>query len=108
LRFGCFHSCTGKLRQIFRRERCHASHKLSRATHSKVESFISPSENKTLLGTLRPVVLAGQILGPLVGEFAGAQSRGLTDFDQVAVGVPHVTANLSTAIDRRRHKLGPF
>src|SRR5262245_24624678 len=53
--------------------------------------------NNTLLGTLRPVVLSGQILGPLLGEFARAQSRGLTDFDQVAVGVPHVTANLSTA-----------
>ena len=64
--------------------------------------------NKTPLGTPRPFVLAGQILGPLFGEFAGAQSRGLTNFDQVAVGVPHVTANLSTAIDRRRHKLGPF
>ena len=68
----------------------------------------SSSENKILLGTLRRVVLTGQILGPLLCEFAGAQSRGLTNFDQVAIGVPHVTANLSTAIDRRRHKLGPF
>ena len=33
------------------------------------------------------VVLARQILGPLLGEFALAQSRGLADLDQVAVGV---------------------
>src|SRR5262245_60705929 len=70
--------------------------------------------NTSACGTTRsssrcaPVVLSGQILGPLLGEFASAQSRGLTDFDQVPVGVPHVAANLSTAIDRRRHKLGPF
>lgn len=56
--------------------------------------------------SLLTVVLTGQIFGPLLGEFAGAQSRGLTIFDQVAVGVSHV--NLSTAIDRRRHELGPF
>lgn len=63
---------------------------------------------RSLLSTLRPVVLTGQILGALLCEFTSAQSRGLTDFDQVAIGVPHVTANLSTAINRRRHKLGPF
>jgi hypothetical protein len=53
------------------------------------------------------VVLARQVLGPLLGEFALEQSRGLADLDQVAVGVPHVAADLSTAIDRRRHELGP-
>src|SRR4030095_695387 len=54
------------------------------------------------------VVLAWQILGPLLGEFALEHSRGLADLDQVAVGTSHVTANLGTAIDRRRHELGPF
>ena len=54
------------------------------------------------------VVLAGQVVGPLLGESAVEQSGGLADFDHVAVGVPHVTANLSTTIDRRRHELGPL
>ena len=52
-------------------------------------------------------LLSREILGPLLGEFALEQSRGLADLDQVAVGVPHVAANLGTAIDRRRHELGP-
>src|SRR5439155_20537218 len=33
---------------------------------------------------------------------------GLANFDQVAVRVAHVAPDLSTAIDRRRHELGPF
>jgi hypothetical protein len=41
-----------------------------------------------LHGTPRcPVPLAGQIFGPLLGEFAFAQAGGLADFDHVAVGV---------------------
>src|SRR5262245_2078250 len=78
------------------------------AAGESVDQNFQDAGTKRSLATLRPIVLAGQILGPLLGEFATAQSRGLTDFDQVAVGVPHIAANLSTAIDRRRHKLGPF
>src|SRR5262245_62239525 len=54
------------------------------------------------------MVLARQILGPLLGEVSFEQSRGLADLDQVAVGVTHVAANLGAAIDRGRHELGPF
>src|SRR6478736_8831949 len=50
--------------------------------------------------------LSRQILGPLLGEPALEQSGGLADLDHVAVGVAHVAADLSTAIDRRRHELG--
>src|ERR687887_466057 len=48
-----------------------------------------------------------EILGPLLGEPAFEQAGGLADFDHVAVRVAHVAANLRTAIDRRRHELGP-
>src|SRR5262245_66181699 len=54
------------------------------------------------------MVLARQILRPLLGEVSFEQSRGLADLDQVAVGVTHVAANLRAAIDRGRHELGPF
>ena len=60
-------------------------------------------------GTLRSrAALAWQIFGPLVGEFSGEQLGGLAEFDQVAVGVLHVAADLGTAIDRRRDELGPL
>src|SRR4029453_14354313 len=52
--------------------------------------------------------LARQVFGPLLGESALEQSGGLADFDQVAVGVAHVAADLSPPIDRGRHELGPF
>src|SRR6478752_6475260 len=49
-----------------------------------------------------------QILGSLLRELAFAQSGGLADLDQVAVGVPHIAADLRAAIDRRRHEFGPL
>src|SRR6478672_10020126 len=49
-----------------------------------------------------------QILGSLLRELAFAQSGGLADLDQVAVGVPHVAADLRAAIDRRRYEFGPL
>src|SRR6185503_13407469 len=51
---------------------------------------------------------AGQIFRPLLGEFSFEQSGGLADFDHVAVGVPHVAADLCTAIERGCHELGPL
>ena len=50
--------------------------------------------------------LAGQIFGPLFRELAVEQPGRLADFDHVAVGVPHVAADLGAAIEWRRHELG--
>ena len=53
-------------------------------------------------------LLAGQVFRSLLGELPLEHSGGLADFDHVAVGVSHVAADLSTAIDRRRDELGPL
>jgi hypothetical protein len=45
------------------------------------------------------------IFGPLLGESAFEQPGGLADFDHVAVGAPHVAADLGTVIDRWGHFL---
>jgi hypothetical protein len=52
--------------------------------------------------------LAGQVFRSLLGQLPSEHSGGLADFDHVAVGVTHVAADLSTAVDRRRDELGPF
>jgi hypothetical protein len=49
---------------------------------------------------LIPSPLAGQVFRSLLGELPVKRSGGLADFDHVAVGVSHVAADLSTAIDR--------
>src|SRR5437763_17057404 len=51
-------------------------------------------------------VLTRQVLRPLGGKVAGDKPGGLTHLDQVAVWVPHVAADLSPAVDRRREKVG--
>src|ERR1700729_308629 len=55
-----------------------------------------------------PSPLAGQVFRSLLRELPLEHSGGLADFDYVAVGVSHVAADLGTAIDRRRHELGPL
>src|SRR5689334_24745560 len=49
---------------------------------------------------------AREILRALRGELAVQQSSGLADLNQVSVRVPHVTADLRSAIDRRCDELG--
>ena len=60
-----------------------------------------------VIALTRPSLLAGQVFGALLGELSMEGSGGLADFDHVAVGVSHVAADLSKAIDRRRDELGP-
>jgi hypothetical protein len=52
--------------------------------------------------------LARQVFRSLLGELPMERSGSLADFDHVAVGISHVAADLSTAIDRRRDELGPL
>ena len=56
----------------------------------------------------RTLSLAGQIFGPLLGEFPFEHSGALPDLDHVPVGVAHVAADLGDAVDRRCHELGPL
>ena len=52
---------------------------------------------------------AWEILRALCGEMAMQQAGGLTDLDKVSVRVPHVAADLRSAVDRRRHETSvPF
>jgi hypothetical protein len=88
---------TAQLR-LLRKQRCSNAH--GRLKTGKANP-VAPAQTVAERG----VVLARQILGPLLGEFALTQSRGLADLDQVAVGVSQVTANLGTAIDRRNREL---
>src|SRR5579859_130040 len=50
-------------------------------------------------------VSAGEIRRALLGEMAVQRARGLADFDQVAVRVSYVAANLRFAVDGRRDEL---
>jgi hypothetical protein len=93
LAFGEKRDMSGPARPVLRSRSRHRD-----ATHT------TGTDRCHLHGTPRcPVPLAGQIFGPLLGEFAFEQAGGLADFDHVAVGVAHVAADLSAAIDRRRH-----
>src|SRR5215475_8651112 len=51
---------------------------------------------------------AGEILGALRGELAVQQAGGLADLDEVSVRIPYVTADLRSAVDRRRDELCPL
>src|SRR5215471_5590008 len=53
-------------------------------------------------------VSAGEVLGALGGELAVQQAGGLADLDEISVRVPHVAADLRSAVDRRRHELCPL
>src|SRR3984885_13049393 len=54
---------------------------------------------------LQPGSSAGEVLGALFGELAVQRARGLADFDQVAVRVSHVAADLRLAVDWRCDEL---
>src|SRR5262245_7159003 len=51
---------------------------------------------------------AREVLRALCGELAVQQTGGLADLDEVAVRVPHVAADLRSAVDRWRDKLCPL
>src|SRR5262245_43704900 len=51
---------------------------------------------------------AWEILWALCGSLAVKQASGLTDLDEISVGVSHVAADFRSPIDRRRHELRPF
>src|ERR1700726_5335285 len=51
---------------------------------------------------------AWEVLRALCGEMALQQAGGLADLDEVSVRVPHVAADLRSAVDRRRHELCPL
>src|SRR5580700_11321762 len=51
---------------------------------------------------------ARKVLRALCGEMAVQQAGGLADLDEVSVRVPHVAADLCSAVDRRRDELGPL
>jgi hypothetical protein len=51
---------------------------------------------------------AWEILRALCSQPAVQQTSGLADLDEISVRIPHVTADLRSAIDRRRHELGPL
>src|ERR1700733_10487773 len=53
-------------------------------------------------------ISAREVLRALGGEMALQQAGGLADLDKVSVRVPHVAADLCSAVDRRRDELCPL
>src|SRR5262249_3316222 len=48
---------------------------------------------------------ARQVVWALCSKLAVQHTSGLADFDEVSVRIPHIAADLSAAVDRRRDEL---